>query len=773
MTARDLQAARQALRWGVGQTSLKQRALPGQIDLAPIPARMGDAASKENRQAAPDMARGFVAAAHAATVGVRFDPATLAVLEPGYTLVGAPYEVQAFSSGFHVDDSTRWADVVEFAKNKIRVNAFEMILLDQPSAVLSAPAFPHLIPGAAGEEYGTPQLNATQKRVFAVARTQVQTWCGGGSESVLTPTAPRTDNKAMTIGPRVVSALHRAYLGQIWYTGMAWDDNQGAWAFSDAAITMALAGNFLTKISSTPTIALAAPSFGAPATSSGSETTPVTLPSTPIFLTGRGEVYTYGNPTVNGYYNGAIIIWPWSGTVSKALAGERYKSFSRTTYSSSGSSSVSVAGRTLTYTASNVKTFDAGSDQYSIPPQTIVIAPGAINPTGDILIGPDLQWISGNSPGYYASRPKGRESWTNAYASTIAGSTATKTWEDQTGSFSVKLGTDTLVALTFGRHKSAGQEATLAPNSGYYNQQLANPYANVWDSSGWGLGAHAQLYEAESAVNQPPEAVHQKMVEMADAFAAMTYYQSEEANGISSRTYYTATLDSGYHLDDRTLAWSTKDYLLYDEINGVFITIEGAFSGQQNYGSQATATLTVILKIATRYHVTSQTLWQANYTYTQLLPESVQLAAEQAAIPSPRLMAIWSPGWQEQGSFKGAAYVTAAEETLGAAPAHLFNFRLALHMFDSLSAVDAANRDTAEVHFVPIYLLEMLYGTIFSQEFGRGSTRYPVTFPQRYAAIRDGLFTTPVAVAVRNGVSGAWTGGMRPDLAATANLTRT
>ena len=98
------------------------------------------------------------------------------------------------------------------------------------------------------------------------------------------------------------------------------------------------------------------------------------------------------------------------------------------------------------------------------------------------------------------------------------------------------------------------------------------------------------------------------------------------------------------------------------------------------------------------------------------------------AVPSSADPAIFAPLYQEQGSFKGAHYVTAAEEANGALPFHGFNFVLVLQPYDAVSSCNDDNLGT-QVFMVPCNLLEMLYAFVFSQEYGVSQyERYPVSF---------------------------------------------
>jgi hypothetical protein len=89
--------------------------------------------------------------------------------------------------------------------------------------------------------------------------------------------------------------------------------------------------------------------------------------------------------------------------------------------------------------------------------------------------------------------------------------------------------------------------------------------------------------------------------------------------------------------------------------------------------------------------------------------------------------------------------------------------------------VNTANENAANVRIVPCNLLEMLYAFVFSQEYGVGATRYPVSSTTRYNAIMDTLFATPARIAIRDGVQGNWPDSFGSDFASisTVSLHRT
>ncbi len=762
--------------------------------------------------------RGFVASVPGGS-SVLFNPYTLAVLKSPYTLAEKLYAVEDFATTWNVPtgDVTHWYDVVLFDGSTIRINAQAMPALGITPSI-SYPAIPYLINRVdASDQYGNAELNTTQKRVFAVGRYQVQSWGGGGTTQTLTPTQPRSDSKALTIGQRVERATHKAWLGQLYYTGDTWDALSGSWAFSSAEVTMLLTASYLSKIASSATVDLPVVALTDAGASSGSLVTDTLLPDgAELALKGDQPVLT----TNVAYFNNGTtwgkgirrIRWPWTGVVHGALQGETRATYTRSTFSGSVTDMQTQAGVELTYLASNGKQWDLRNEYQAEKAYSHYYADIPTGETNGSDMGADgsTLWWGDDAPSGWdpsqmnASRGRVFTFIGGEVGQSISGSYITsRAYEEQTGVFQVLAGADPFVSVLFSKNRSSGPKAILAPITGYYdNYFLPGPgydagWVTIYSYAGSGIGGArgvdldiysdpandditpvATYYRCHGLgfTHQDPEAaddINGKFDAAVAAFFEQTYYDNENSNGDYSREhYYVSSIQPSVTLGGSSLAWSTRDYLLYDAVNSVYVSIDGSFSGSQVFGATATATLTVTLRVQTRHHTVTQMLVSEMYAYSELLPESENVAPGKDAIPSPQIRAIFAPLYQEQGSFKGAHYVTLAEEGNGATPFHGFNFLLRLRMYGNLATVneDNAGRD---VFFVPCNLLEMLYCFVFSQEYGvaESGDRYPVSFPSRFSALNDSLFSTPFRVAVRNGTAGAWTDALGADFASISNAT--
>lgn len=746
-------------------------------------------------------ARGFVAKVPAGRA-VLLNPYTLTVLNSDYKPAGKHYTVQDFATtwGVPAGDTTHWHDVV-LADGSVKINAKTYSPFGS-FGTLSETAIPHIINRADDyDQYGNVELNLMQKRYFEVERESVKTWGGAGSVSLLTPQAPITDTirRAMTVGPRVDFPTDTAWLAEFYSSSVIWDDPGALWLYSNASVQMLLTSAYLVKTSSTANVDMPVVSLSSTGSSSGNEIISIGyLPSVELGLVANGrEVLTvpYSSISDPGI---SLIDYPVSGTFSRPLAGEASADYARAGYAGSATSAETQAGKVLNYSATNVLTLDIRTESYRVAAQTITVAYhdiyGLSNSNGGHMGSntTTLWWGDDASPGLLeASLPntRGRPTVVIQYAEPIAGSLVyDRNYHRQSGAFTVSCDIGTLISLQLWRDRSSGQGAVFSPVTGYYSAYLADPSGWI-GSSGMGLSAGpvkldayirpsdnfmpiGELYKVTAGVQDSSAVgdINAKYTAKRNEFKGMTVYENENSDAIFNRTHYTATVVPSLELDTSTVTWDAVDYILCDEQNEVFVTVEAHFAGSQTLPATGTATLTVTLKVKTRYHTTTQVLEALTFSYTEILPEKEVLTGLYG-FPSPQIRAIFTPMYREQGSFKGAHYVTAAEELAGALPFHGFNFRLRLTSYDAVGSVNTLNKGET-VYLVPCNLLEMLYATVFSSELGVADdgSRYPVTRPASYNAVMNSLFTNAYRVSVRDGVAGNWTDAFGADFSETSTI---
>lgn len=713
--------------------------------------------------------RGFVAKIPGGRA-VLFDPYTMEILKTPYTPAAKLYEVQDF-----LTEST-WYDVVLFDGTTIKVNAKAMPRLGI-TANHGYEAIPHVINYTVGDQYGNAERNTTEKRVFAVGRYSVTSWGGGGVTETLTPTEPRTESRALTIGQRIDRAMHTAWLGQMYHGAEGWD-GATEWYFTSAEVTMLLASAYLVKVAWSADVAQPACSLASIAGTSPSSNTPTALPVVELCAVGVGEASNSVFTPDGVYEMFQWARWPARETFSYAVPGSLDITGTASHWYGEASQSNDLAGRTVVYIANNSLTKESNSETYTFAAFSAPMFSSAGG--GTALEYEGTYYESGG--GYYTwpttsfdLAPRSSNG-TGDYDHTAGnvGVSASYITSTQIGSFISQIGATSLAEVSFTRYKESGDKVVPQPITGRFADDLADPYRWFDQGSGWFEQA-ASLSVNMSAANplhvdvigKRPPLIEAKVAEI---IAAGKFYDND--NDFNSAALYTGLVSARTALDNQVLTWSTVDYLLFDDINDVYISIDSDFSGSQAAGGLGSATLTVLLKVQTRHHTTTQTLGVFSYTYGEMLVEREIGTSGKYAVPSPQIRAIFAPLYQEQGSFKGAHYVTLAEEDGGIAAFHGFNFVLSLRMY---SDFDTCNDDNAgqQVYFVPCNLLEMLYAFVFSTEYGvaEDGTRYPVTYTSRFNEMRDTLFATPVRVAVRDGVATNWTDTLGGDFAAVGTVT--
>jgi len=715
----------------------------------------------ENRGTAaailPDPApRGFVAKATA--TALRFNPYTLSVVNNPYYPAGNLYTVQSFATTWNVDgsDTTHWHDVVIFDGSTIKVNAKSMPdLLITPA--LSFPAIPYVIAGT--PKYGDSSQNATEKRVFAVGRHEVKSWGGGGTSFVLEPITARTNNKAMTIGQRI-SGTDKATVSQFYFTGTSWDSLAGGWGLSFAEVTMLLASPYLTSVAGSSTVDQPLCVPVATANTSPSSSVAVTLPSTELLAYGSAELGSSVYAPEGVFDMFQWLISPFAGTVSYAVPGFKDTTGTTNNWTGSASASNGIAGRTVNYAASNVLARTAQSETYTHP---VINYPLGGDPNGN----------AGGEYGKYYSSGGGTYEWftqplpmfprtstvtkTFSRAAGALGVSATYNMSTQTASASAKLGSIELVNVAFSRIKTSGNQVSPTATTGRFAAEIANPYA--WCTFGNPAYSDSQAFTVTMHADEPNHAnvVGKRQPLILSKASSLIGGQFFANDKHLNDQLYTGTISARPTVDDQALSWNTTDYILYDETNGVYVSLIAYFTATQAYGAAGSGTLLVSWRVKTRFHDTTTQIHSETISYLELLPESV-LEFGVNYVKSPRIRAIFAPLFQEQGSFPGAHYVTQAEEGNGAAPFHGFNFSLKLRPYPSISTVNADNATGPDVHFVPVNLLEMLYAYVYSSKYGVDDyARYPVDRTATYNSITTALFTTGFRVAVKNGTQSNWT----------------
>jgi len=709
--------------------------------------------------AAPSVpARGFVAKVPGGRA-VLFNPYTMAVLKSPYLPASNSYSVQDFGTTWNVApaDTTNWYDVVLFDGTTIKVNSKAMPTL-RITANHGFPAIPYVINRkTAGDQYGNADRNTVEKRVFAVGRFSVKSWGESGVVATLTPTEPRTENRCLTIGQRTDRATDTAWIGELFHGAEGWD-GATEWYFRGASVQMLLTSTYLVKTSLGANVAMPLASLGSPVTTSGTSDVARSIPDAIMELIGTSEVNT--NADSGGVPLGTWWVrFPWTGYTTGHVDGKEYNSFSLDTYTGTASATSVQSGVTLTYACTNSFTHRTSTGHVHFD-NTIAFVPYYLNPSPIYL-------------NRYGTMPSSK--YYGPFNTNVIGVPATTfpdfSWGKDTITIAFQVDTPLarLIDCSLLREYTTGQDSSLTQHN-WAQYYLDNP------RSGWGVGVGYnqsgqgfQLAGEWLPSGHGPDFYAQIDIyqTMADTFAGLTLRSyGDDPVAYGSHTRYDHTLVTRA-AGAKTLNWSTKDFLLCDDGNGAYITVEATFAG-----SGDSATLTVLVRVKTRHHEVTISVGSWGFTFSDMLPTREIGSTGRFAVPAPQVRAIWTPLYQEQGSFKGAHYVTLAEEGNGATPFHGFNFLLHLRPYTSFDTCNADNDTGQAVYFVPCNLLEMLYAFVFSSEYGvaLSGERYPVTHSANFTALMSTLFSNPIRVAVKNGTAGAWTDSLGSDFASVSTV---
>lgn len=754
----DASGFRTDIRSNLDGTATMLRTRGGHPEFSTLPAK---------KKIAVSVARGFVAYAPGNSYAALFDPYTLAIENKRFQLTSVTYHVSDVADTPYLP--RKWFDVWSWDDADVRINgqlATQFFPFRFPAV---QKAIPFLVPWPTPPIYGDTYRNGPlPKRMFAVGPTAVglvtdPKWVASDVPiATLTPKAPRTDRKAIVCGPAIDRQKIEATLAEFFFTGPSWDDINSGWGYSSLAAQMTTSAPFLTSSSSSALVDMARPALTNAGDSTGTMSTPIALPSTVVAVTAHGQMTRAPNFGIS--YAGKYV---YDGVLSQEIPGVVDASFSRTTYSCAATASITQDGEALTYAATNTKLFDVRQETTSCVASTLTLATGGLsNQASDYIMNYSdvLSWSSGYSS---ATVPPYRGALSMSIGQYLISNTyCSRNHDIQSGQFSVDHSSGRLVNVIFSKDHSYGPKAEYAPNTTVYDSLMGN------QATGWGMGVFGDIelsfdsgcsyYKNPGGYpeNMPQSAkdeLNAAMLDMGNSWFSQTMVTSSETGGINRTNFYYGSVNSSVDNLLASLAWDTRDYVLFDKTNDVRIFVQGGFSASKVDSASASASLLVSLRIETPWGSASKTLYSLDYTYGTMLPENDTIAVGKTAIPSPQLRAIFTPKYREQGSFFGAAYITKAEVANGATPACLINFVLSLETYSFIGA----DETDGIVHFIPCNLIEMLYAFVFSRRYGCDpDERYPVDDAAAFAAIMAGLFSVQRNIQFRDGQMVDWLIGL-------------
>lgn len=704
--------------------------------------------------------RGFVMKG-LTTVAVLFNAVTLAVRKTKFPLYNLSYSVVPMKTRLNAaaNKGWGWRDVVVFMGSKLYINAgTSKGGLVAGSIPNDAVYLPVVLPDPAAAA-STPYLNGA---LFGVSRTQVNKLTGTGTTYTVSPLNPQAFGEPWRSGPAVSQSDHAAvaWLSQLWWVGTdGWDANDSDWVGKWFRYDLSYGSPYVTPTAGVigidapscfpqddgPTTGQTILAFDAPGASCGYlgvfsiTSTEEAFGSVSVIRMSPGIVGTYSVPTH------ALRITDWS----------------KRSFSNSINTTVDVGSLTATISATTALYRDTNTEQ--------VTTIGSTEATGAVNTGGNRYGFTVTTTGsgallevapYDASHdePYG----TTSIAAGGSGASTSAYYENthQETETSITVGALPLVtvSLSFDKIPGGGEQINIIPKTldipvdpytyAEFNKIVIETEVRDFP----GDGSYTYNNTTHYALCEP------HLYAIAATLAGVNlYYPGGFDNGAvgSNRHYYTKTARQPEFSSD--LHWETRDYLLFDDVEGAYVYVKGVFEGGQNYTGTATnavATLTVTLQIETRSGSAETELYKTNFEFPELfLLKEIIPGVEYAETPKQRVM--FFPMYRHQGNFRGVAYTTAAEESEGAAPACLMNFRLNLTGYDGVDGVlpDINNA----VYFIPLNLHEMLYAYVYSNSGGQDETyRYPIYYPDYKTRIESSLFSTTWHIGFKNGVLTTW-----------------
>ena len=211
-----------------------------------------------------------------------------------------------------------------------------------------------------------------------------------------------------------------------------------------------------------------------------------------------------------------------------------------------------------------------------------------------------------------------------------------------------------------------------------------------------------------------------------------------------------------YEEQGSTYVFRTKDFFLYDKVNGVFGYISSDFEIVENVGKGGSKPGVLKVSMTIQTPMGSDTMKLSSLTLGA--SGIVNFDPNIRVLNTPHINAIFAPRFRTPGAWTGAAYTTTEEVANGATPQYLMSFELALGMLDSVGTDQEGFGVTRRTNIVPFILLEMLHAVIFSYYYGNSPTEdaYPITRLATYTTIVEQLFNKTWPINFYNGKFVDW-----------------
>lgn len=594
---------------------------------------------------------------------------------------------------------------------------------------------------------------------FAVGRYAVA--CLHDDSSVLlNGIAERQEIRARLCGPKISAVTTDSTgfveLRQLVFTPPSWHEVSSGWFMRVAQVTLAKVAPFLTADQSIELVDKTVLSLASTGSSAGTSSSGGAIPNVQMWAIGAPQM---GLAPSTSLFRG-IVAYPISGFITGAALTEIVRTYNRSSWHGSTNDAGVVFGLPFAAVGSNTLTLDAGTEAVKIVQDTLYS--GAINSYQEVGVSNSVQdgvvlchFVGPHPQGYNHSYtecvpqldPILGDVASGAAPQTVSVGVAYDA-RNQTGMYDITVGGIQMLHIDFSHYEESGSSASVTA------LPVLDPLLGLNETF-----RVVDLADGADPWSDPTQYVAAMQFMCDEWIGKTTFYRARyRSMALTDPNQWQVNINPRPSNFVKTLDWTTRDYVVFDQVEGYFIYLKSTFTARMDVTGM-TNTLTVTVEVDTPAGNVSAPLFAGTIPIGSMLDYPTwKLNGSVDFIPTHAPRLFFCPMAFEQGSFPGIAHTTASET--GADPAMLIDFEIMLVEDD---AEDGTALPKSLFRFAPRNLIEMLYAYIYSTtKYGQDNTeRYPVDYNGRYDFVMQNAFKQ-WRVMVRDGVANAWPSGLEP-----------
>lgn len=704
-----------------------------------------------------------------------FDPYTVVLKHENVEPSRFGYRVAPFASSADKKQSFLWRDVwlIDALKriyinNKIQPSITGTFVYHANDAD-AAGKLPVFLGLPAPGNRGSNSYTSFSGTAFAVGRYSVAAM-PDGSAVLMNGITERSESRARLCGPKIsansADASGTVELRQLVYTPPAWQALASGWFMRVAQVNLNKTAPYLGITQSVELVDKNLVVMNDQGTSTGTSSRTGSIPNVPLFCIAHGVVTQYASASdLHGW-----VYWYGDEIFKGSVDTEIHKNYTRHTWQGSVSETGTLFGLMWAASGTNTLYADTGGEAVDVAYQLIdpfgftnagLIATQAVWNTDDETYGITGHFGTSSDPNhYYDSAPHFGHSYSTCaelgtpnfgYGQVTFPHSAIASCgyieRHQTGSYLMQIDSIDLVSVTFSHHEEGGEQVVVTAKENSMDSYLGAVQGWTHCAPGSGTSPYDYLGLYLELINW--------WVDNKSRHTTCYTPQPSPENPVTF-CQYTFTARPSYL--NKSLNWTTRDYILFDKTEGYFIYVKSTMSATKD-GVGLTNACTITIEIETPQGNTTVTIFSGALPLGSLLDyPDWKLGGTTDYIPTHAPRLFFNPLAFEQGSFPGIAHTTAGEVADGANAASLIDFEIKLTEDD---ADDGNKAPTSSFFFAPRNLIEMLYAYVYTTDrYGQDETdRYPIINTTAYTFVMENIFKN-VRVRIRNGTAQVWSGSL-------------